>query len=411
MLKRYIKLNVILNRQKESKITKKVLLQKMKQLPVLRRCRIENKRVILRCDFNVVIQNGKILDDTRIRAVIPTIKCILSKKPKKLIIISHLGRPSGFDKSLSLKPVAEHLSKLLRRKVVFKTLSEELETPERKGIVLLENIRFYKQEVQNDSRFAYLLSTLGDVFVNDAFATMHRKHASTYGLAKYLKSCIGLLVEEEIKNLDFSNKKKPIAVVLGGSKLSTKLPVIKSLIKKVDYVLLGGAMIFTFYKAQGFNVGKSLYEPEMLNEAKSLLNSKKIILPDDVVISRSLDKAVSLKTVPVSKIPSNFYGVDVGHKSILKFVDVLLKSKTIFWNGPLGKYEVEDFRQASEELANFIALMSNAYKIVGGGDTLTLLNELKLLDKFDFVSTGGGASLEYIAKGTLPFLELLKKKK
>ena len=383
----------------------------MKQLPNITRFRIKSRRILLRCDFNVSLENNEIMDDTRIKAALPTINYVLSKKPKKLVIISHLGRPRRVDKRFSLRPVAGHLSKLLKRKVAFKTLSEELETPERTGIVLLENIRFYKQETKNDEKFSYLLSTLGDIFVNDAFATMHRKHASTYGLAKYLKSCIGLLVKKEMEALDFSNKKRPVSVVLGGSKLSTKLFVIKSLIKRVDYIFLGGAMIFTFYKAQGLNIGKSLWEPDMVEEAKNLLKSKKIILPEEVIISRSIDKPLGLKTVSASKIPKNYFGVDLSYKSIFNFLQYLLKSKTIFWNGPLGKYEVDAFKQGSEEFATFLSLVPNSYKIVGGGDTLTLLNELNLLNKFDFVSTGGGASLEYIAKRTLPFLEFLRKQK
>ncbi len=381
------------------------------KLPFITRFRISNKRVVLRCDFNVGLKNGKIVDDTRIRAALPTITYILGKKPKKLIIISHLGRPSGFDKTLSLKPVAERLSELLNRKVIFKKLSDELEKPEKKGIVLLENIRFYKKETENDEGFAYLLSTLGDVFVNDAFATMHRKHASTYGIAKHIKSCIGFLVKQELENLDFSNKKKPIAVVLGGSKLSTKLPVIKSLIKKVDYIMLGGAMIFTFYKAKGFEIGNSLWEPEMVEEANALLKSKKIVLPQDIVISKSLDEAKNLRTVNAAAIPKSFYGADIGSKSVLLFLEYVLKSKTVFWNGPLGKYEIAEFRTGSEEFASLLSLTKSCYKIVGGGDTLSLLNQLNLLDKFDFVSTGGGAALEYIAKGTLPFLEFIKKSK
>ena len=370
---------------------------------------LKRRKVVLRTDYNVPLSKGKVADDERIAASLCTLKYLISKSPKKIVIISHLGRPKGVDKSLSLKPVAEVLEKKLRKKVIFRTLEEEVKTPQKSGIVLLENIRFHKGEKENNPSFAKSLASLGDVFVNDAFATMHRKHASNYGIAKLIKPSIGLLVQKELSHLSLSKAKRPITIIMGGSKLSTKLPFIKSFLRKADNVLLGGAMIFTFYKAQGLDVGRSLYEPDFVEPASKLLKSKKLVLPSDVLVSRSIGFAQGVRYVDCNKIPKQHYGVDIGYRSVLDFIKILSISKTIIWNGPLGVYEVEDFRASSEDMALFLSAVSSK-TIIGGGDTAWLVKSLGLRRKFDFVSTGGGATLEFLAMGTLPFLKLVEKK-
>ncbi|HDP73716.1 MAG TPA: phosphoglycerate kinase [Candidatus Woesearchaeota archaeon] len=370
---------------------------------------LKGRRVVLRADYNVPVLNGKVLDDERITASLDTLKYIISRGPRKITIISHLGRPKSFDKTLSLRPVAELLAKKLRKKVSFRALEDELASPSKSGLVLLENIRFFHEEKENSSSFSKSLASLGDVFVNDAFATMHRKHASNYGISKYIKPAIGLLVQKELSHLDLSKAKRPLVIIMGGSKLSTKLTFIKSFISKADKVLLGGAMIFTFYRALGFDVGKSLYEPDFVNSAAKLLKSEKIVLPSDVLVSRSLGAPVAIKYVDCKKIPKQHYGVDLGYRTLLDFVKIISDSKTVVWNGPLGIYEVEDFRVSSEDIALFLSALSSK-TIVGGGDTAWLVRSMGLTRKFDFVSTGGGATLQFLANGTLPFLELARKR-
>lgn len=371
------------------------------------KCKLSNKRVILRVDFNVPIKNGRILNDYRLRQHLTTIKYILSKNPKKLILISHLGRPKKPDKAFSLLPVKRRLEKLLNRKIDFKTLDGEISNPSKKKIVLLENIRFYKEEVTNDRKFCNKIATIGDIFVNDAFSVMHRKHCSTYGLATLLPTYIGFLVRDEIKNLDFKKVKKPLIVILGGAKLSTKLKLIKKLLRISDKLLLGGAMIFTFYKSHGFNVGKSLVEEDLTEEAKKLWNNKKLILPIDVLCSKSIKKPVRIKNKYINELTNNDYGVDIGINTIKEYCRIINEANTVFWNGPLGIYEIKEFSKGSIMIAKCIA-KSKAKKIAGGGDTVAIIEKLKL--KYDFISTGGGATLDYIANQTLPFFELIKKK-
>jgi phosphoglycerate kinase len=270
---------------------------------------------------------------------------------------------------------------------------------------LLENLRFHDGEEKNDEAFAQRLSVLGDVYVNDAFGTMHRAHASTAAITKFLPGCIGFLAEKELKYLDLSHASKPFIAILGGAKISTKFGVIKELLKKVDYLLLGGAMIFTLYKAKGYNVGKSLYEENFIAEAKMLLNNEKIILPDDIVVSRTIDAESESMIVPEFRIPDDYIGLDIGPESVQLFKDYINKAKTIFWNGPLGYFEIPRFAKSTNEIAEYLA-NSGKVVVIGGGDTEEAIMPWK--SKFTHVSTGGGASLEFVSGKELPAIRALK---
>ena len=364
-------------------------------------------RVLLRVDYNVPLDsNGNITDDFKIRKSLPTIKKIL-KKSKQLIIMSHLGRPEGkkVDR-LKMDKVAIRLMKLLGRNVAKIDDCVNVILPEDK-IVLLENLRFHKEEKENAKKFAKELASYADFFVNDAFGVCHRAHASVVGVAEQLPSCAGLLVEEEVKNLDFSDPEKPFMVVLGGSKLSTKFPVIKTLIPKVDKLLLGGAMIFTFYKAKGVSIGNSLFEKEQVTTANLLTHNNKLVLPEDVVVASDISEDAESRNVNYLQIPHTWVGLDVGKESVKDFKKHLSKAKTVFWNGPLGYFEIDRFAEATNEIAEFLAEL-DARVVIGGGDSAAFVQKLGMADKFSHVSTGGGAALELIEKGSLPGLEVLK---
>lgn len=373
----------------------------------LRNVDIKGLRVLLRVDYNVPLdENGDIVDDFKIKKSLPTLKHLL-KDAKQVIIMSHLGRPKGkYDKRFVMDKVAIKLMRYVGREVAKLDDCIDVEIPPNK-VVLLENLRFHKEEEKNDPEFSKKLARNADFYVNDAFAVSHRTHASVVGITKYLPSCAGLLLEEEVRNLNFSNPIRPFTVIMGGSKLSTKFPIINTLLPKVDNLLLGGAMIFTFYKSDGLEIGKSLCEDDYLMAAKLLKNNEKIVLPEDIVVAKEIDKEAKSKTVAFNKIPKEWIGLDVGDKSIEKFKDVLKKSKTIFWNGPIGYYEIDIFAKGTFELAKFLAKLG-VDVIIGGGDSAAFVQELGLVDQFKHVSTGGGASLEYIQKGTLPGIEVLK---
>lgn len=380
---------------------------------------IYQKRVLLRLDLNAPLKNGRVADEYRIRSAVKSIAFLEKYKPLRIVIMTHLGEPNGFDKNLSLKPVYEELSKLvgkaIKRHILFKGVEELEEESSKKEadakdeIILLENIRFYDEETKNEKGFSKRLAALGDVFVNDGFGVMHREHCSTLGVAEILPSFVGPVCIDELKNLDFSFVKKPFLVLLGGKKLSTKIPVIKALLERADFVFLGGAMVFTFYKAKGLEIGKSLYEKDLIGEAKSLLKDEKIILPEDILCSKSIEKAVGIKIKHFDSLSPEDYGVDVGDKSIAKLEQITKQSKTIFWNGPFGIFEVEEFSNSTKRLIQFLK-SSNATKIAGGGDSVMAINKFRASKYFDFISTGGGASLDFIANKTLPYLELLKKR-
>jgi len=367
---------------------------------------LDYKRVLVRVDFNVPLNaDGEITSDNRIRESIPTIKYILEHNCKQVILMSHLGKPEGkFNQKLTMDKVCERLEKLLDMTVVKMDDCININIPDAK-IILLENLRFHPEEELNDEGFAKRLSVLGDIYVNDAFGTMHRAHASTAAITKFLPGCIGFLVEKELKYLDLTNTERPIIAILGGAKISTKFGVIKELLKKVDYLLIGGAMVFTLYKAKGYNVGKSLYEEQFLAEAKLLLNNEKIILPDDIVVAKSVDANSETMVVPDFDMPDDWTGLDIGHESIQLFKDYINRAKTVFWNGPLGYFEIPKFAVATNDIAEYLA-NSGKVVIIGGGDTEEAVLPWK--SKFTHVSTGGGASLEFITGKELPAIRALK---
>ncbi len=367
---------------------------------------LDNKRVLMRVDFNVPLDaGGEVVSDTRIVESIPTIKYILEHNAKQVILMSHLGKPDGkVVEKLKMDHVALRLEKLLGTIVVKLDDCIDVKIPDAK-IVLLENLRFHAEEEANDDAFAQRLSKLGDIYVNDAFGTMHRAHASTAGIAKYLPGCIGFLVEKELKYLTLKEPERPFIAILGGAKISSKFGVIKELLKKVDYLLVGGAMVFTFYKAKGYEVGKSLYEENFIAEAKFLLNNEKIILPDDIIVAKTIAQESETAVVADVHMPADEIGLDIGPESIQLFKDYIKRAKTIFWNGPLGYFEIEQFGKSTREIAQYLA-ESGKVVIIGGGDTEDAVLPYK--SKYTHVSTGGGASLEYISGKELPAIKALK---
>lgn len=375
---------------------------------------VSNKKILLRVDYNVDLdKEGKILSDFRIRQSLETIKFLL-KKSKKIIIISHLGRPEGKDKKLSLEPIAKHLEKILKHKIIFvddcigqrvkDTIDNSKET-----IFLLENLRFYKEEENNDESFAKKLAELADVYVNDAFGVSHRLNASVAAITKFLPSYIGFLMQKEIENLSKvkNNADHLFVIVLGGAKISTKLPLIKAFLDKADYILLGGGLANTIWKAWGFNVGKSLVEEKMIEEAKSLGSQKaELILPGDLVVASDFGAKES-KVKEIGEIENKDIIVDIGPIAAKTFADIIKNAKTVLWNGPMGYWENKEFREGTKKIAKAIAQNKN-FTVVGGGETLTVVEDLKLLDKYDFVSTGGGAMLDFLTSDDLPALKVLK---
>ncbi|XP_056163186.1 phosphoglycerate kinase, cytosolic [Syzygium oleosum] len=379
---------------------------------------LKGKRVFVRVDLNVPLDDSfHITDDTRVRAAVPTIKFLMGHGAI-VILASHLGRPKGVMPKYSLKPLVPRLSELLGVEVKMANgcVGEEVvqlvaATPEG-GVILLENVRFHKEEEKNDPEFAKKLASLADVYVNDAFGTAHRAHASTEGVAKYLKPAVaGFLMQKELDYLvgAVANPKKPFAAIVGGSKVSTKIGVMESLLGKVDVLLLGGGMIFTFYKAQGYSVGSSLVEEDKLDLATSLLEKAKskgvsLLLPTDVVIADKFAADANSKIVPASCIPDGWMGLDIGPDSIKTFSEALETTKTIIWNGPMGVFEFEKFAAGTEAIAKKLADLSGkgVTTIIGGGDSVAAVEKAGLADKMSHISTGGGASLELLEGKTLP---------
>ncbi len=381
----------------------------------LKNFNFKNKRVLVRCDFNVPIKKGRILDDFRIKASLPTIKYLIKKKAK-IILISHLGRPKGFKlKQYSLKPVAKNLEKLIGQKVKFlnNCLGEEIEKfikqMEKGEIVLLENLRFYKEEEANNKKFAKQLSKLGDIYINDAFGSCHRKHASIVGISKFLPSGAGLLLEKEIKNLSnlVKNPKKPLTIIIGGAKIETKIKLAEKFLQNCDYLLIGGILANAIFKAKKITIGKSIINKEITSKS-SLLTSKKVYLPIDVKISKKKNGQGPCIIKEINKVKKNEYIFDIGPQTQKLFKEKILKSQTIFWNGPLGLIEKKSFIKGTKEIAQAV-VFSKAYKVIGGGDIINFLNKIKLLQKINHISTGGGAMLAFLSGEKLPGIIALRK--
>ncbi|MGL4378618.1 MAG: phosphoglycerate kinase [Microcoleaceae cyanobacterium] len=383
---------------------------------------LTGKRVLVRADFNVPIDKGNITDDTRIRAALPTIQDLTSKGAK-VILSSHFGRPKGVDDKLRLTPVAKRLGELLGKEVkktddcigdeVAATVAAMLPG----DVLLLENVRFYPEEEANDAEFAKKLASIADVYVNDAFGTAHRAHASTEGVTHYLSpSVAGLLIEKELQYLQsaIEQPKRPLAAIIGGSKVSSKIGVIETLLEKCDKLLLGGGMVFTFYKARGLNVGKSLVEEDKLELAKSLEAKAKergvaLLLPTDVIVADKFAADANSQTVSVENIPDGWMGLDIGPDSVKTFQDALADCKTVIWNGPMGVFEIPQFAKGTEAIARVLAGLTKTgtTTIIGGGDSVAAVEQLNLGAEMSHISTGGGASLELLEGKVLPGIAAL----
>ncbi len=385
----------------------------------------KDKVAIVRVDFNVPLKNNlKISDTTRIDNGIKSIKYVLKNKGK-CVIMSHLGRPKGkgYEKKFSLENIISYLEKIFKIKIPlirnYYSYDFSIEKYlEKNDVILLENLRFYPEEKSNNKNFAKTLASFADVYINDAFGTCHRSHASTNSIINQIKeSCVGLLVDKELKNINqlLYNNNPPFTAILGGSKVSDKIGVIEKLIKVVDNILIGGAMANTFIRYLGGNIGNSIYEKDKLGIAGKLLNQAKekkvnILLPIDFVCSNSINKIDKTITSNSFSVPAKLSGYDIGDETIKSFTSIIAKSRTIIWNGPLGVFEVNEFSEGTFKVADAISksTINGAYSLVGGGDSVAAINKNNNYKNISFISTGGGALLEYIAKGSLPSLKLLK---
>ncbi len=386
---------------------------------------VQGKRVLVRCDFNVPMDDeGNITDDRRIVSSLPTIKYLI-ENGAKVILMSHLGRPKGeANPKYSLAPVAKKLSELLNKDVIFakddKVVSDnvkEIVANMKEGdVVLLENTRFRKEEEKNEESFAKELASLGDLYINDAFGTSHRAHASNVGVSNWLPSAVGYLVEKEISIMGkaLENPERPFVAILGGAKVSDKIGVIKNLLNKVDTILIGGGMAYTFLKAQGYEIGKSILEEDKLDLANELLKEAeergvKLLLPVDVVVAKEFKNDTEFKTVSVENIPADMMGMDIGEETIKLFTEEIKKAKTIVWNGPMGVFEMENFKKGTYAIARAMA-ESDAITIVGGGDSAAAVEKAGFAEKMTHISTGGGASLEFLEGKELPGIAAISDK-
>ena len=400
----------------------------MEKYQLINQADIEGKKILLRVDFNVPIEKDKILDDSRIKATLSTIEYLLAKQAK-LIIISHLGRPKGKkDDQYSLKPVADHLAKVINRKVEFikeditsstDRIIEKINHMMNGDVVMLENLRFHAEEEKNDDNFCQILAKFADIYVNDAFACSHRDHASITGICKYLPSYyMGFLFAEEIESLNnlLANPQKPIAAIIGGSKISSKLKLIYKLSEKIDYLIASGGIANSLLAAQNINIGNSLYEPDLLEDAKAVLShlakqNCKIILPTDAITAKSINHNDQIHITNIKDIADDQVILDIGPYSITEILAILKNCKTLIWNGPLGVFETPPFNTATDIIARAAALLSKNGElktIAGGGDSILALKNAQAIQDFSYISTAGGAFLELLENGDLPALKFLK---
>jgi phosphoglycerate kinase len=383
---------------------------------------VTGKRVFVRVDFNVPLADGKVTDDSRIRAAIPTVNALL-QGGASVILASHLGRPDGkVQDGLRLRPVGERLTQLLRRNVpvtgdALGVGTEDAVKRLRPGeVLMLENLRFHAEEEKNDPAFAAALASYADIFVNDAFGTAHRAHASTVGIAKLLPAYAGLLMERELEMLSklLQAPERPFAAILGGAKVSDKIKVIDHLLTKVDLLILGGGMANTFLLAQGKAIGKSLAEPDRVEDARRILSSAadndvRVVLPVDVIVAKEVTRGTEYKTLPAEKIPASWHIVDIGKASQDLIVEALADVQTVFWNGPLGVFEIPSFAHGTKAIARILAERADAGAtvVVGGGDSVAAVTQQGLADRMTHISTGGGASLEFLEGRELPGVTVL----
>ena len=385
---------------------------------------VSGKRVLVRCDFNVPMKDGVITDDIRITSALPTIKYLI-ENDAKVILMSHMGRPKGEPKpEFSLKPVADRLAQLLGMDVVFaasdvvvddsvRAKADELKPGQ---VMLLENVRYRKEETKNEEPFTGELASLGDIFVNDAFGTAHRAHCSTAGLAKYMPSVSGFLIEKEVKFLGdaLEDPQRPFLAIMGGAKVGDKIPVIENLLKKVDSLIIGGGMSYTFFKAMGYEIGKSILDEESIDLAKELMKKAedagvKLLLPVDTVCAKEFDNDSESGVFDRDSIPADMMGMDIGPKTAEIYKTAIAEAKTVVWNGPAGVFEMPNFAAGTKAIAEALA-SSSAVTIIGGGDSAAAVEQFGLADKMTHISTGGGASLEFLEGKELPGISCLEEK-
>lgn len=385
---------------------------------------VKGKKVIVRCDFNVPQKDGAITDDNRIVAALPTINYLI-EQGAKVILMSHLGRPKGEAKmEFTLQPVADRLSELLGKEVKFKscpqvicdTIREMADSLGDGDVMLLENVRFRKEETENGAEFAKELASLGEIFVQEAFGTAHRAHASTAGIADYLPAVSGFLIEKEVQFLGSAveNPQRPFVAIMGGAKVGDKIPVIESLLKKVDTLIIGGGMSYTFYKSMGLEIGTSILDEENVGLAKDLLEKAekagvKLLLPVDVVCANEFANDAETVVAGRENIPADMMGLDIGPATIELYRNALMDAKTIVWNGPMGVFEMPAFAKGTKAIAEILA-ESDAVTVIGGGDSAAAAEQFGLADKMTHISTGGGASLEFLEGKVLPGIAIIEEK-